>query len=344
MLATSAGGSGRGRAKAVPAVPGGRGAPLRDVRGVHAHGVREAVCGVHGRGAGAETHRGAGRDHQAERSRGALRSLWEVARRTVGPEKTARDVGRYGGFFAEIGKTWGGIPDYPRFVTHFGAERLRRQRTQMRWMMEQRLVVVDPAVRGEDSERRQIMGYLDRLPDGSHGKVVMEEYHALLDGRVREGKLRRHSMRLGITPAVALLEAAEEAGRELPSQETLEAVLRRAPGQHAALPGFVPWLREKHGVALALPSKNGATSLRRRRESGRKEMLTRMGEEGGGHNVGVRWRTTALVYFHDGTLKRARTIPEEDVEAHMGGLRINIQVEGYWIPAPPRADEERGGR
>ena len=260
--------------------------------------------------------------------------------KTAGAEAAARKLARYAELFTEMRETWGAIPDYPRLVTHFGAEGLRRQRTPMRWMVEQGLVTVDGAVREEDSERRQIARCLDRLPDGSRAKVVMEGYHAMLDGRVREGRLTRHSMRLGIAPAVTLLEAAQTAGMPLPSQETLEGVLRRAPGQRAALSGFVGWLRETHGVALTLPAKSRATAVRRRREIAREEMLTLMREGPGAEDFAKRWRRTALVYFHDLALSAGRKVEDDDVEIDLDGLRVEIDGKSYWIPSPPEVEAE----
>ena len=253
---------------------------------------------------------------------------------TAGPEKAARDAARHAGFFAEIGETWGDVPDYAALVAHSGAEGLRRQHRVMRWMVEQGLVAVDARAREDNSERRRIAASTERLPEESRAQAVMNDYCAALGERVRSGKLTRRSMRLGLTPAVALLEAALAAGHELPCQETLDALLRETPGQCAALSGFVRWLRETHDVPLALPPRRAARALRQRRERARREMLALIQERAGAHDFAERWRVAALTYFHDLAFKTASEVRENDIQADCGGLRINIRGQGYWIPSP----------
>ena len=130
----------------------------------------------------------------------------------------------------------------------------------------------------DDSERRRIAACLDRLREGSRAKQVLGEYHAALAERARTGTLSIRSIHLSLTPAVDLLEAAVADGYDLPSQETLDAVLWRSPGQHATLAGFVRWLRKTHEIAIALPQKRRSTALRRRRQATREEILQLMHE------------------------------------------------------------------
>ena len=257
--------------------------------------------------------------------------------KTVGRCRAARDVGRYVVFFEEIGTTWGDVPDYPALVAHFGAEGLRRRRRALRWMIEHKLVAVDTAVRENDSERRRITACLDRLPEGSRAQQVLREYHAEFAERIRTGTLSLRSIHLSLRPAVGLLEAAVASRHDLPSQETLDALLRRIPGQHAALAGFVRWLRERHEIAIALPQKRRSTAVRRRRQVAREEMLSLMHEGVNTDDVAHRWRAAALVYFHDLTLKAARNVRESDVETNREGLSITTKGKKYWIPRPPSA-------
>ena len=260
---------------------------------------------------------------------------------TAGPEKAVRDAVRHASLFAEIGETWDDIPDYAELVDHFGAEGLRRQRRVMRWMTEQDLVSVDPAIREDGSERRRIAESMERLPKGSRAAVIVNDYCTKLDEHVRAGKLSRRSMRLSMTPAATLLATALAAGRELPSQETLDAVLRETPGQRAALTGFVRWLRETHDIPLALPPRRAATELNQRRARARQEMLALLREGAGGNDFAKRWRTTALRYFHDVAVKRARQVREDDVQMEGGGLCVNIRGESCWIPGPPNGTTDR---
>ena len=260
---------------------------------------------------------------------------------TVKPERAARDATRYAAFFAEIGEKWGDIPDYAALVAHFSAEGLRRRRRALRWMIERELVSVDTAVRENDSERRRITTCLGRLREGSPAQKVIRDYHAVLEKRVRTGEMTLRSMRLGLTPAMGLLEAAQTAGYDLPTQETLDALLREVPGQRAALAGFVRWLRETREIAIALPPKSRTRALRRRRQTAREEMLSLLHKGAGEIDVDERWRIAALGYFHDVTMKAARAVRECDVETDRGGLQITIDGEGYWIPSPPKPSSEQ---
>ena len=134
------------------------------------------------------------------------------------------------------------------------------------------------------------------------------------------------------THAHSACEAALAAGRELPSQETLEALHRETPGQRAALAGFVRWLRETHDVALALPPRRSATTLKQRRAKARRELLSLLGEEAGGSDFGERWRVAALAYFHDLALKTAREVRKGEVEP--GSRRAVHQHQGERVLDP----------
>ena len=259
---------------------------------------------------------------------------------TAGPIKAGRDIQRYTAFFEEIRKTWGDIPDYGELVAHFGAEGLRRRRRAVRWMAGQGLVTVNRSVRENDSERRRIAACLENLPDGSRAQQVIRGYHAELEKRSRTGALTPRSIRLSLTPATALLKAALASGRDLPSQETLDALLRQIPGQHAALTGFVKWLRDTHGAEIALARKSGSTTLRKRRHTAREEMLSLLRSGADASDVAEQWRVAALIYFHGLTPKAARSVRDGKVETDRDGLRINVNGEEYWIPTPPSSAGE----
>ena len=142
-------------------------------------------------------------------------------------------------------------------------------------------------------------------------------------------------MRLSIAPAATLAEAGLAAGRELADQQTLDAQLRKTPGQRAALAGFVRWLRETHEIALTLPPRRGATALNQRRAEARQEMVALLREGAGANDFAERWHSTALRYFHDVGPKTTRSIRNDDVETDEDGLRIDVTGQRYWIPSPP---------
>ena len=69
-------------------------------------------------------------------------------------------------------------------------------------------------------------------------------------------------------------------------------------------------------------------------------MLTLLHEGTGDDEVAYRWRVAALVYFHDLTLKTAGDVQENAVKPERDGLQIHIEGKGYWIPSPPKAQDD----
>ena len=123
----------------------------------------------------------------------------------------------------------------------------------MRWMEASGLVSLDADARAADSDRRRIQASLDKLPQESRERMILNGYYEHLMQRVRTGATSLRSVRLAVSPAASLLVFADVMGRMPPDQKALDGFLRQTPGQRAALSGFVKYLREKHGVEMTLP-------------------------------------------------------------------------------------------
>lgn len=250
----------------------------------------------------------------------------------VGVHKAAITVHRYLGFFLELGKQWDSVPAYPDLLTHFGANELRRFELPMRFLVEKALVVVDPEVRSEDSERRRVESTMSRLATGSQGREILEAYRLRLLGKVDTGVTTPRSLRLALVPAAGLLLYACGQDRMPPGQKELEGYLKQTPGQRAALSGFVGFLNQTYGPGIALPRMDGrAAKLRRKKLEA--ELLALMREGGEGEEFRRRWLSVALAYFH-GLPRRVGILLgyEQGVVHKDGGVSVAWNGHMYWVP------------
>ena len=226
---------------------------------------------------------------------------WLIQR--VGGHKAALTIHNYLEFFLEIQRKWQNIPDYETLLRHFSAAGLRRFLLPMRWMEESGLVTPDATAREADSDRRRIQASLDKLPEESRERTILNGYYEHLMQRVKAGTTSLRSTRLAVSPAASLLVFADLMGRMPPDQNALDGFLRQAPGQRAALSGFVTYLREKHGAEITLPKHDLSRAYRNRRKKLEAEMLTLMREGETDREWKQRWLCVALAYFHDLPLK-----------------------------------------
>ena len=262
--------------------------------------------------------------------------MWLI--REIGPHRVALKINRHLEFFQAIDKTWGNVPAYDALVRHFGAAGLRRYPLALRWMEAAGLMVVDPAAREADSERRRIEATLNRTRAVSvEAGETLAGYLAALLSRAADGKCTVRSVRQALAPAAKLLETAAAAGKEPPDQRTLEAFLRRSPGQHAALSGFIAHMRRARGADLTLPRRSALQRQRARRAKLRPELMALMRETGAAGAPDKRWITIALQYFHDLSASAGKNARGEDMKADGDGISVVVKGRSYWIPLPNRA-------
>ncbi len=256
----------------------------------------------------------------------------------IGPHRAALKINRHLEFFQEIDKTWGDVPAYDALLQHFGAASLRRYPLAVRWMDATGLTVVDPVAREADSERRRIEATLERTQAiSAEAGEILAGYHAALLSRAAAGECTIRSVRQALVPAAKLIEAAASAGKAPPDQRTLEAFLRRSPGQHAALSGFVAHMRRIHGVNLTLPRRSVLQRQKARRTTLRPELMALMRETGEGGAPDRRWIGIALQYFHDLPASAGKNARGEDMRVDGDGITVVVKDRSYWIPLPNRA-------
>lgn len=256
---------------------------------------------------------------------------------TRGPKKAAQGIHRFLPFFLEIERQWGAVPEHSQLVAHFGASGLRKVLLAMRWMEEAGLVVPDAKAKTDDSDLRRIRATLDRFAPGTPARTLLTSYHRLLVERNRSGRTSIHSARLALSAAGGLLDAARELEPPVPTQETLDAYLSRAPGQRAALSGFIAHLRKSRDLPLRIPPRDAQAARRKRRRKLREQLLELMRSRNGvcetARTSDAQWIAVALAYFHDVPTKVANQAATRPPAADDGGLSIRIQDQLYWIPS-----------
>lgn len=253
----------------------------------------------------------------------------------VGTQKAAITVHRYLPFFVAIEHEWRGIPSYAALLQQFGAEQLRRVRLPMTWLSETAGITPDARVREEDSERRRIDALMASITQGTLGAEALGAYRTLLDVKLAAGKTTLHSIRLALRPAVSLLLAADVSGKALPDQIALDRYVQQAPGQLAAITGFVNLLNQKYSTGLSMQNiiKKSQVMRRKKLEDELVEMIRR-GEAGSPPSK--EWISAALEYFHELPRRGSRSITNGQIKVDKQGRGVSISFNGqlYWIPVP----------
>lgn len=249
----------------------------------------------------------------------------------VGDNKAALTVHRYQRFFLEMEKQWRGIPAYADLLRQFGAERLRRVRLLMRWLHEAKRIVPDAKAREEDSERRRIEAIMASVTTGTLADRVLTAYMDRMIKRVAAGKATVHSVRLALRPAASLLLAADPSGDRLPDQAALDRYLIDAPGQKAAITGFINFLNDGRGLEL-VPKVDEKRVRDARRKKLEAELMALRREGGEGDEFRQRWLSAALAYFHGIKRSELKHTKSEAILEEGEGFVVTLGNERYWVP------------
>jgi len=241
----------------------------------------------------------------------------------VGDRKAAITINKFVSFFSDVDRTWQKIPDYGALLQHFGAEGLRRVRLPMRWLTDIGDITVDTKARENNSEQRRIENALAKIPFSSNQKKLLDGYFKILSERHENKRLSIRSLRLSLSPAVALLTAAYDEDIVRPTQRQLNALLNKSPGQRASISGFVAYLREHHDADLILPTSDPkrakANRLKKLENEIDKLIQTPLNNE---KSLRI-WIEIALNYFHDVPRKTGRNLARSE--------DIIYSDDGYWI-------------
>lgn len=250
----------------------------------------------------------------------------------VGEHKAAITIHRYLDFFREIESQWGSVPAYEALLGRYGTLALRRKELPMRFLAQCGLVTVNEEAKQEHSDRRRIAAQLERLPAKSRAREILEAYQRHMVERVRVGTSTIRSVRLAMNPAACLLLEAQAKERQPPMQNDLVNYLSKAPGQRAAVSGFVGFLRERYSAELALPP-SGVNATKKQHQKLEAQLLALLQSGGDGKMYSRELLGTALAYFH-GLPKIAldKATCERAVEPQEAGVIFRLDGLEYWLP------------
>lgn len=251
----------------------------------------------------------------------------------IGGHKSALSLHRYLHFFLEMEKRWQRIPSYPELLEGFGAEKLRRLQVPMRWLNQTKAIVSDAATREQDSDRRRIEAILSSLTDRNLA-LLLNGYREQRMIRVAEGKATLRSVRLALRPAASLLLLTGAAGLSVPNQALLNQYLAEAPGQRAAITGFIHFLNEKYPLGLvAQTDESRIRKARKKKLEAEMQVLIQASNED--TDFRRKWLSVALAYFHDLPRKVGNNLREQDIAGTRDeGLTITWNKAQYWVPYP----------
>ncbi|MFH1021376.1 MAG: hypothetical protein V1782_12340 [Pseudomonadota bacterium] len=276
-----------------------------------------------------------GREENAE----IFRAFGEWLREDAGAHPAAVKINRYFEFFLEMWSMDGNIPDAITLLERFSAGVLRRNFRPLRFLEEKGLVKITLEDREEVTERKRIKEIMAKSAETGRAHIFMIRYHDRLTERMREGVTGLSSARLALSPALALLKTAIENGRELPCQDDLLEYLRTAPGQRAAVSGFVCMLRDEFGAELALPSAKllRYKNVRRRPENRlalERELIDLLRSEKKSEDGRRKLVELSLRYFHRVPARMARkmSIGDQLVKIDGGDMAVLSGKKHYWLP------------
>jgi len=276
-----------------------------------------------------------GRKEKAE----IFRAFGEWLREDAGAHPAAVKINRYFEFFLEMWSLNGNIPDAITLLKHFSPGVMRRNFQPLRFLEEKALVKITDADREEVTERKRIKEIMAKSAESGRAHIFMIRYHDRLTERMREGMTGLSSVRLALSPALALLKTAIMNGRELPRQEDLLEYLGTAPGQRAAVSGFVCMLRDEFGAELALPTAKALRykNVRRRPENRLAlecELMDLLRSEEKSEKDRRKLVELSLRYFHRVPAGMARKMAREcSVEkTPTGDTAVLCGRVNYWLP------------
>lgn len=276
--------------------------------------------------------------HDGFREAYAEYGAWLLAR--AGPARAALLINRHLESFREMNALWRKLPTYQELLEAKGALWIRRAKLPVQWMIEERAMQIDAALKTELTETRRIEGILASVPSET-GRKLLENYRLHLESKPNRRVNSLRSVRMALRSGANLVLASEAAGYPVPTSHSLRSLLAETPGVAASLSSFVSFLNKFYGASIEFPEDNRDAIMRRRTRFER-DLRMLMGEAVAGKDVLDRWQVAALGYFH-GVAKVHKkemplmTFPDQD------GLLVKLRGQDYWIPLPLCAGGEGHG-
>ncbi len=267
--------------------------------------------------------------HAASRNAFAEFVNWAVER--TDPKRVQLSMSRHVEFFIELSKLGDSSWDGPSLLVHFGTQKLRQFELAVRWLGEARSLRFDEQQKIDSAEMRRFEAQLESIASGTPGAQTLTAFHAQLRSRRDAGEVSARTARMNFHPAANLMKQCAD---RVPSQADLDAYLRKAPGQRAALSAFLSFLRNEQLAELRMPAKSTRAGVtgRARLERQLRDLLT---ESPRPNDFQLRWRQVALMYFHRLPRPKAQSVSRDGVETREArGWLVEHGGQQYWIPDP----------
>lgn len=246
-----------------------------------------------------------------------------------GFNKAALVVCRHALFFQEMDRQWHKFPAYPELLKFFGADHLRRSVKILEWLQVEHNYFIDDQLKKEVAEEHRIQRMLAKIPVNTKAQAVLSQYEEFLRCRLQQGKITIQTLRLSLTPAMALMRFSEY---EFPSTQLVKKYLKNSPGQKASLTGFIGFLRHQYGLEIEILSKIDFATIRS--SFLEKKLLTLMQKEWDETDF-FYWCKISLELFHNLRLSTkiinglVGFIKEID-----DGYTVFYKNKEYFLPAP----------
>lgn len=247
-------------------------------------------------------------------------------------------LARHADFFSTLDQHPNAIWGEAFVLRVFGTGRLRKYELPMRWLQEQRALVLTPEAKQANAEIQTSRKLVQNLPNGSAASAVLQAFFDELYARVEAGKIKPRTMRMALRPAVSLLLATSPVGATMPHQVALNDMLRDAPGQRAAVSTFLGFLKAHYSVELVAQK-----SASHRQAQNRKKLGAQLAEIASSPRrdatTKLQWDVTALRYFHRLSKHQAQEILKTARRAELSdGDELHLGEAVFWIPHPPRGE------
>ena len=143
----------------------------------------------------------------------------------------------------------------------FGADQLRRRVKILEWLQVEHNYFIDDQLKKEVAEEHRVQRMLSKVPDKTKAQAVLSQYEIFLRCRLHHGKITIQTLRLSMTPAIALMKFS---GYEFPNTKQVSKYLKSSTGQRASLTGFVNFLHNHYDLKIEIQTRSTAAITRRR--------------------------------------------------------------------------------
>lgn len=169
-------------------------------------------------------------------------SIWLQER--LGSNVASNKINSYLNFFLKLESIWGYIPVYSQLVDQFGAGGLRKFELPIKWMVDQKELIIDLKYKEESTEFRRIDDLINSLSCNEVNKTMLLQYKKHIFDKIKSGKTTVRSARLAIRPAVSLVNSCDINNSSGVLQDDLDSYLIQKPGQKSAITGYVNFIND----------------------------------------------------------------------------------------------------